>query len=216
MSDTPQERQEKARVRRRWLSLGETVAIIAVVISALTFWNSYRERTASEARQSATEATASRHAATLVLKATPDRDGRTLALAPRSDNQAIQSQTIHFPAALGLSPVDTSSDARIERGWIEDALVKARKEAVAKPETAGDARLPLLITTSFLADGDPHTDRAIYQLGYRTSHGLLSGTSVSLRGLSREGAAASDAAGQTRINALWQAWIARTKAATGQ
>jgi len=213
MSDTPQERQEKARVRRRWLSLGETVAIVAVVISALTFWNSYRERTASEAHQSASEAAASRHAAILVLKATPDANGRRLALAPRSDTQAIQSQTIRFPAALGLSPVDTSSDARIERDWVESALNKARHEAGAKPETAGDARVPVLVTTSFLADGDPHTDRAIYQLGYRTSHGFLSGTSVQLTGLSREGAAASDGAGQARIDALWKAWVARTKAA---
>jgi hypothetical protein len=213
MSETPRERQEKARVRRRWLSLGETVAIVAVVISALTFWNSWRERTGSEAHQDASEAAASRHAATLVLRATPDANGRRLTLVPRSDTQAIQSQTIRFPSALGLAPVDTSSDARIERDWIDAALVKARKAAGARPETAGDARVPLLVTTSFLADGDPHTDRAVYQLGYRTVHGFLSGTGVQLTGLSREGAAAGDAAGQKRIDALWQAWVARARAA---
>jgi hypothetical protein len=212
MSETPQERQEKARVRRRWLTLGETVAILAVVISALTFWNSYRERTASEAHESANDAAVSRHASTLVLKATPDANGHRLTLVPRSDTQAIQSQTIRFPGAFGISPVDTSSDARIERDWIEAALVKARKEAGAKAETAGDARVPLFITTSFLVDGDPHTDRAIYELGYRTVHGFLSGTGVQLTGLSREGAAKSDAAGQARVDALWQAWVARAKA----
>ncbi len=216
MTETPGERRERARVRRRWLNLGELLAIAAVLISALTFWNSYRERASSEARDNATAASASRRAATLVLRATPDRDGRALALSPRSDAQAIQGQTIRFPAALGLSAVETGSDARIERGWLEAALVKARKDAGARPETAGDARLPLLVTTSFLADGDPHTDRAVYQLGYRTSHGLLSGTSVALTGLSRDGAAASDAAGQRRIDALWRAWVARTKTQAGR
>lgn len=213
MTETPQERQEKARVRRRWLTLGELLAIAGVAISALALWNSYGERTASEAKQDAEEAVGRRKAATLVLKADADKDGRTLALSPRADSQAIQSQTIRFPAALGLQPVETSGDARIERGWLEDALVKARHAAGARPETAGDARLPLFITTVFLADGDPHTDRAVYQLGYLAEHGFLSGTSVRLRGLSRQGAAASDAAGQAQVDAMWKAWVARQQAA---
>ena len=205
MTETPQERREQARVRRRWLNLGELLAIAAVVISALTLWNSYRERTAAETQHSSEVATSAKKATTLVLKAVPDKDGRTLALSPHDGEQAIQNQTIRFPTALGVSPVGTSGDARIERGWLEAALVRARKAAGANDETMGDARLPLAITTIYLTDGDPHTDRAIYELGYRTSHGLLSGTSVHLRGISREGAAASDAAAQARIDALWGA-----------
>lgn len=211
MTDTPQDRQEQARVRRRWLTLGELLAIAGVLISALALWNSYRERTASEAAQSEAATASQRKAAILVLKAVPDKDGRVLALSPHADAQVIQSQTIRFPTALGLAPVETSSDARIERTWLESALVKGRKEAGARPETAGDARLPVFITTTFLADGDPHVDRAVYQIGYRTEHGFLSGTDVRLRGLSREGSAASDAVGQARIDALWQAWVARAK-----
>ena len=49
MSGTPLERAEAARVRRRWINLGELVAVLALVISALTLWNSYRERTTNEA-----------------------------------------------------------------------------------------------------------------------------------------------------------------------
>jgi len=201
--------REQARVRRRWLTLGELLAIAGVAISGLALWNTYGERTATEAKQSAETAATVRKAATLVLRATPDKDGRTLALSPRADAQAIQSQTIAFPTALGLSPIETSGDARIERGWLEEALVKARRAAGVKAETVGDARLPLLVTTRFLADGDPHTDRAVYQLGYLAEHGFLSGTSIRLRGLSREAAAASDAAGRKQVDALWQAWVAR-------
>ena len=211
MIETPQDRKEQARVRRRWLTLGELLAIAGVLISALALWNSYRERTASEAAHSAEASASRRRAAILTLKAVPDKDGRVLALSPHGDAQVIQSQTIRFPTALGIAPVETSSDARIERARLEAALVKARRDAGARPETAGDARLPVLVTTTFLADGDPHVDRAVYQIGYRTAHGFLSGTDVRLRGLSREGAAASDAVGQARIDALWQAWVAHAK-----
>ena len=68
MSETPQERQEKARVRRRWLTLGELIAIAGVLISALALWNSYRERTTSEARQTADATTSAHKAAVLVLR----------------------------------------------------------------------------------------------------------------------------------------------------
>ena len=202
MSETPQEKAETARVRRRWLTLGEILAIVAVAISGLTLWNSYRERTNADVARQAESSKATRSAATLVLKAAPDRDGRTLALSPRLDSQTIQGQTIAFPKVLGLAPVETTGDARIERSWLEAALVKARKAADAPDKTAGDARLPLLIVTRFLIDGDPRVDRAVYELGYATDHGFLSGTSVRLRGLSRVGPVASDAAGQARIDAL--------------
>ena len=60
MQETPQERQEAARVRRRLLNLGEILAIAAVVISGLTLWNSYSERTHSEAQKTADEAQSAR------------------------------------------------------------------------------------------------------------------------------------------------------------
>lgn len=210
MAETPQERAEAARVRRRLLNLGEVIAILAVVISGLTLWNSYRERTNSEAERASESAQSARKAATLILKATPDRDGRTLSLAPRSDAQAIQSQTIHFPAKLGLSPAETSGDARIDRGWFGNALVAARKEA-GVADSPGDARVPVLIETHFLADGDPHIDRAIYEIGYATSHSLIGGTEIHLRGLSRTGSVPSEDVGQKRIDALWATRMAPKK-----
>ena len=36
--------ERKRRSRLRWITLGETVAIAAVAISGLTFWNSYQDR----------------------------------------------------------------------------------------------------------------------------------------------------------------------------
>ncbi len=202
MAETPQERAEAARVRRRLLNLGEVIAILAVVISGLTLWNSYRERTNAEAEHAQESQQSAKKATTLILKATPDKDGKTLALAPSADEQAIQSQTIYFPAKLGVSPAETSSDARIEKNWFESALVSARKEAGAEA-TPGDARMPVMIETHYLTDGDAHVDRAVYELGYVTSHSLIGGTDVHLRGLSRTGAVKNEDTGQKQIDAIW-------------
>lgn len=204
MAETQQERAEAARVRRRWLTLGEVVAILAVMISGLTLWNSWRERTNAEAEK-ATEARATRHkAGVLLLKGTPDKNGHTLDLVPMSDAQAIQSQSVHFPSPLKLDPADTSGDARIERGWFDAALVEAREDAKL-PDRPGDSRMPVLIETRYLADGEPRVDRSIYDLGYATHGMLLRGTAVELRGISRVGGADSLAAGRKRIDALWAA-----------
>jgi hypothetical protein len=210
MAETPQERAEAARVRRRWINLGELLAVLTLVIAALSFWNSWRERTNAETEHATESAQTAKKAATLILKATPDKDGKTIALTPRADEQAIQSQTILFPAKLGISPAETSGDARIERGWFESALVSARKAAGVE-DAPGDARLPVVIETHFLSDGDAHVDRALYEVGYATSHSFIGGTGIHLRGLSRTGSVASADAGQKRIDALWAARMAPKK-----
>ena len=200
MSDTPPPRR---RVPIRWITLAELLAIAAVAISALTLWNSYRERSATETEHAVESAKASRTASILILHATADKEGKLLTLAPRLDAQVVQGQTISFPKALDLSPVETTGNARIERNWLENALVRARRAAEAPDKTVGDARLPLFIVTRYLVDGDAHVDRAIYELGYATDHSFIGGTSVRLRGLSRAGSAADDGAGAKRIDSLW-------------
>lgn len=199
MTDTPEEKREAARVRRRWLSLGEMLAIAGVVISALALWNSYRERTSSEAERVAADTRSAKVAVTLILKGTVEKEGNRLALTPRDDRQTIQAQTLRFPAALALEPVETTGDPRIERSWFEKPLTDALDRAGAKHRTTGDAKLPVFITTRFLVDGIEHEDRAIYQIGYTLGHGFLAGTTVKLSGLSRSAAVQSDAEGEKAL-----------------
>ena len=210
MSETPQERAEAARVRRRWINLGELVAVLALIVSALTLWNSYRERTNTEAEHKSESAQTAKKATVLTLKATPDKDGRTLAITARSDDQSIQSQKVSFPAKLGLSPAETSGDARIDRNWFASALVAARKDA-GITDAPGDARVPVMIETHFLVDGEAHQDLAVYEVGYATTHGFLTGTDVHLRGLSRTGTVKSEDAGQKQIDAIWATRMAVKK-----
>ncbi|HEX8447013.1 MAG TPA: hypothetical protein VF649_10410 [Sphingomonas sp.] len=201
MTETPKEKAESARIRRRWVTLGEVLAVAAVAISGLSLWNSYTERQDERIEKSGEAARATIANRTLLLKAIADRSARRLDLAPLRPEQSIQSQTIRFPAALGLSPIDTTGDARIESGWFDTALVKARRAAGMKPETRGDERLPVLLTTRYLADGVLVTDHAIYDIGYATDTAFLSGTSVRLRGLSLVARVRDD--GTKRLDSLW-------------
>jgi hypothetical protein len=204
----PEEKAEAARTRRRWLTLAEILGVAAVTISALTLWNNYQHRSAEEARLEAEEAErakarekASMAAQALLLRATPDRDGRRLSLEPADPAQAIQEQRILFPAPLGIDPIETVSVPRIEADWFRRALLRVVGEGA---DRRGDARLPVAIETRFFVAGERHSDIAIYDIGYRIEGGgLLDGDEVRLRGLARVGAVPAGEV-QARLDALWQ------------
>ena len=187
--------------RWRWLTLAEILGVAAVAISGLTLWNNYKERTGEEADKAAARAQASSAAQRLLLRGRTDREARVLTLSPATAGQTIQSQSVAFPTALGVPTVDTLSEPRIEAGWFERPLLRARGDG---DETLGDARLPVLLTTRFYVGGEMNRDVAIYDLGYRIeSGGLLGGHRVRLRGLSRVETVTPGRA-QARLDAIWR------------
>jgi len=175
---------EAAEIRRRWLTLGEILAVVAVVISALTLWLNWAERSDTTAQKTAESSQAARQAATLTLSAQSTAKGDRLTLRPASSDQQVQGQTIRFPAALGLDPVETTGEPRIEAGWFESALKKMRNRAGLPDDSRGDERLPVIVTTTFLADGAQHEDVALYDIGYTIKGKMFSGHVLDLRGLS--------------------------------
>ena len=197
--ETPKQAAEAAAIRRRWITLGELLAVAAVVISGLTFWNSYQERSDVQAERAAEKQAKSAKAQVLMLSATAD--GRNLRLGARDPEQAIQEQRIVFPSALGMDAIDTV-EPRLEAKWVEAATGKLRRDE-DKKQPAGDPRLPIAITTRFVSGGATYSDTAIYDVGYRVDRGLLD-TDVDLLGLSlveRVGAQAAPA----RLDAIWKA-----------
>jgi hypothetical protein len=198
---TETEKAEAARTRRRWLTLAEILGVAAVTISGLTLWNNYQQRTAEEAEKAAASEKASAVSRMLLLRGTADRRGDRLTLVPADEAQTIQTQTIAFPTALAVAPVETVSDARIEAGWFRRPLVRAVDDAERE---RGDARLPVAITTRFFSGGTIVEDTTIYDVGYLIEGGgLLEGDHVRLRGLSRVEPVAP-ARAQARLDALWQ------------
>lgn len=196
---TPEERKEAAAIRRRWITLGEILAVIGVLISGLALWNSWSERSSAEEERAAAKAQQANVSRTLLLK--PSGGGKRLALAAHDPEQAIQSQTLVFPSAFGLGAFETT-EPRIEAEWVKRALKKSpgRDEKVR-----GDARMPVALTTRFVADGRSFTDTALYDVGYKESGGgLFDGREVELKGLSLI-QRTSEATAQKRLDALWAA-----------
>lgn len=201
------EEQAKRRTRLRWITLGETVGIIAVLISGLGLWNSYQQHREERAEKAAAVSPVPFH-----LKATASGDGGTLSLLPVVADHAIQGQVLRFPPSFKLSPVTTTSDARIEAGWFGGALKADRHTRLLPEETQGDERVPVMIETEYLANGTPLKARAFYDIGYALEGHFLRGSSVKLRGLSLIGKApASDAAADQRLAALWEARAGKPK-----
>ena len=193
-------------MRRRWITLGETIAVLAVTISALTLWLNWSERSGSEAEKAAESARASTRAGTLVLSAQTAAGGARLDLRPASVDQVIQEQTIRFPAALGVDPVETTGEPRIEARWFDAALERARDKAGLPDDSRGDERLPLLIETRFLVDGRPYEDRSLYDVGYTIEGRLLTGHDVTLRGLSLVRRVKADGA-TAALDARWKSLV---------
>ena len=192
-------RAEAAAIRRRWITLGEVLAVAAVAISGLTLWNSYSERNSAQAERAAAKQQAASKAAVLVLRSERTDEGKRLLLAPADAQAVIQSQTFLFPSALGIDGIDTVVEPRIEADWIEDGVKKG-----ARGSASGDRLLPVAISTRFTSDGATRSHVALYDIGYELEGGgFLAGREVRLRGLSLLRRVPQEEA-QARLDALWQ------------
>jgi hypothetical protein len=170
---------EGGQRRRFWINVGEGAAVLAVVISALSYWDAHRERSDAE-RQVATQAHAE---AAFVLTGAVREGGRRLDLAPLKSTQAVQSQQYVFPGAVRADAVTLSAAGpRIESDWIAAGLDRALRAAHAKP--SGEGVLPVAIVTTYVEDGDMKVDRSLYRVGYAWQSRFLAGRKIGIEGLS--------------------------------
>jgi hypothetical protein len=189
----------RRRLPIRWLALSEIVAVAAVVIAGLGWWENHRqnEQEAREKAEAARErraderATAVKRSFILTGQASADR----IRLSPVNPEQVIQTQTLVFPTPVRGDDVQTTGNPRIDRGWFEDGLKKARRSEAT--------RLPVGVVTSYIEDGETRSDRSIYFVGYSLHDRMLRGSEVQLDGLSlaRRGVSGDL---QTQVDALWE------------
>jgi hypothetical protein len=185
MSD---QRPPRRRLPFRWLTLAETVGILALIIAGLGWWDNHRERVEQDSERTATERTAAVQAqrearrSTFLLVGNMGDDGERVRLASAHPDQVIQTQTLVFPAAVRGDPVETTGNPRIDRSWLEDGLKKADRD---RKESAGEERrVPVGIVTSYVEAGETKTDRSIYVVAYSLKSRLLRGATVKLEGIS--------------------------------
>ena len=180
-----------SKARRRWLTLGEIIAVLALVISAASFWDAHQDRKTARA---VTEQP--RAATPLVLKASATDEGNALAITAAGTDRVIQTQTIIFPESLGVDPVDTVGNARIEAGWFAEALRKAL------PERRKAGRLPVGIVTRYTDNGVEHADSALYDIGHGWRSRLLQSDAPRLEGITLVSRGGKDIG--AKVEARWR------------
>ncbi|MHB8284334.1 MAG: hypothetical protein ACYDD1_06630 [Caulobacteraceae bacterium] len=170
---------EQKRQRRFWLTVSEVVGVLALGIAALNFWESHHEHVAAEHH----EAMQAQAEAAFVMTGAADSAGEKIMIDPLKSAQAIQSQRYVFPTAVLDHEMEVSAARpQIDAAWIEAGLRKSLDAAHVK--TAGEARLPVGVITTYVEDGDTRTDSSIYLVGYAYRPKFLTGMKISLQGLS--------------------------------
>lgn len=182
MADEP-----RKRLPIRWLTLAETVGILALLVAAAGWWDNHRERVQQDAERAAAQRSQGAEARRAALRSSFLMVGSLaneglIRMSSAHADQVIQTQTLVFPGAVRGDAVETTGNPRIERGWIEDGLKKAERDR--KSDTSGERRVPVGIVTTYVEAGEMKTDRSIYAVAYNLKSRLLRGSSVTLEGVS--------------------------------
>jgi hypothetical protein len=164
---------ESAR-RRRWINLGELIALCALIVSALGVWISWT----SSGTEQRTEVVERRQSIPLTLRAKREDDGTRLEISPVESSHALESLKITLP---GTKPIEVGSDGELAASDVEAAL--SRHENEPKDRTLS---VRAKIEARYVEAGKDRTAVGNYTLRYQwKGGGLFGGRSLHLVGLSR-------------------------------
>ena len=165
-----------ARTRRRWIKLGEIIAIAALIVSALGVWIAWK----SSSEDKPTRVVEQRSAVPLALRGTVESDGSTLDDYARS-NPIARARSCSTLTIKGASPIDVGSDGKLAASDVEAALKDRDKEA--KDVTHS---VPVRIDARYVEMGKDRRGGGNYVLRYKwEGGGLFGGRSLRLAALSR-------------------------------
>jgi hypothetical protein len=162
------------QTRRRWINLGELIALAALIVSAAGVWIAWK----SSNEDKPTRVVEQRSSVPLALRGSASSDGSTLTIMPADPSHALESLTVTIK---GSQSVDVGSDGRLSADDV-GALLKGRdKEA---KEIA--LKVPVRIDARYVEAGADRRGGGNYVLRYKwQGGGLFGGRSLHLLGLSR-------------------------------
>ena len=162
------------QTRRRWINLGEIIALAALIVSAAGVWIAWK----SSNQDKPTRVVEQRSSVPLALRGSADSDGRTLTIAPADPSHGLESVTVSIK---GASPIDVGSDGRLSASDVQTALKDREKE----PKDVA-LRLPVRIDARYVEQGTDRRGGGGYLIRYKwEGGGLFGGRSLHLLGLSR-------------------------------
>ena len=165
MTDTPQS-------RRRWINMGEIIALLALVVSAAGLWLAWE----SSKQDGPTRIVEQRQSVPLTLRGKAQDDGKRLVITPVEAGHAIESLTLTIK---GAQPIEIGSDGELSAKDLEAALKP-------KDEKNGAHSVPMRIAARYVEAGADRRSSGTYMLRYRwEGGGLFNGRSLRLTGFGR-------------------------------
>ena len=163
-----------SETRRRWINLGELIAIAALIVSAVGVWIAWK----SSNEDKPTRIVEQRSAVQLALRGSADVAGETLTITPADAGHALEGLTVTIK---GAPPIEVGSDGRLSASDVEAALKDREKEAKDVIHSVA-AR----IDARYVEMGKDRRGGGNYVLRYKwEGGGLFGGRSLRLIGLSK-------------------------------
>ena len=188
-----EEKIERARARRRWLTLAEVVAVTGVFIAGANFYANWADRRDQAALRSAEQRADDTERARVELIGTIGHGGKTLTLSDAHHD--LSEAAIAFPQALRIGAQHPAGEPTIQSDWFDKALLKLTDGG----SDAKTGRLPVLITVRYFVGDAPRTARSIYDIIWRTEGHFLGGRSLRIEGIKLRQRGGSQAA----LDAAW-------------
>ncbi|HWI89215.1 MAG TPA: hypothetical protein VNS11_08265 [Sphingomicrobium sp.] len=166
--------ESESTARRRWITLGEIIALLALMVSAVGVWIAWK----SSSEDKPTRVVEQRSSVPLALRGRADGDGRTLTIMPADPSHALEGLTVTIK---GAAPIDVGSDGTLGASDVEAALKGRDKEAKDVTHT-----VPVRIGARYVEMGKDRRGGGNYVLRYKwEGGGLFGGRSLHLVALSR-------------------------------
>lgn len=158
--------------RRRWINLGEIIAIAALIVSAAGVWIAWKSSTEDKT----TRVVEQRQSIPLTLRGKVSADGRSLAIQPVEQSHALESLTLTIK---GAAPIELGNDGDLEAAAVESALKD-------QDEDKGAHAVSVRIEARYVEAGKDKVSRGTYTLRYRwEGGGLFGGRELKLTGFGR-------------------------------
>jgi len=162
------------KIRRRWINLGEVIALAALIVSAFGVWIAWK----SSSKDGPTRIVEQKSAVPLALRGSVGSSGQTLTIIPADPGHALESVKLTIK---GSSPIELGSDGRLSASDVQSALRDGDKQA--KDVTLS---IPVRIDARYVESGADRRGGGGYTLRYKwEGGGLFGGRSLRLVGLSR-------------------------------
>ncbi|HEX7930856.1 MAG TPA: hypothetical protein VF470_08140 [Sphingomicrobium sp.] len=172
MNDSPSSDAKKSRLR--WVTLGEAIAIAALIVSAAGVWLSWQ---GDDKDKEPTKVVEERQAVPLALRGKAQDDGKSLEISPVESGHALQSLNVIIG---GGTAIDVGSGGELGASDFERAL--GDKVADGK----GTNRIRVRIDAKYVEAGADKSATGSYVIGYRwEGGGLFDSRSLRFTGMSK-------------------------------